>query len=37
MLQLMIVDVKILYQTTKKEIHESYNHDTKIYQDHKYK
>jgi len=36
MLQLMIEDVKLLYQTTKKEIYESCDHDTKIYQDYKY-
>jgi len=33
MLQLMIEDTKLLIQSMKKEIYESYDYDTKIYQD----
>jgi len=32
-LQLMIEDTKLLIQSIKKEIYESFDHDTKIHQD----
>lgn len=33
MLQLMIEDAKLLIKSMKKEIYESFDHDTKIHQD----